>query len=237
MWRARSKGLRVGARGLTLIEILISTAVFSIVSAGVYVLYTAMLNTYTRGEMRAEVQQNARVVMAQIVQDLRAVGYDPSGAVPLVDLRPNAALRAAQAACISFVAPSASGGVETSVQISYMFYPSQTTLKRRVDAWHVSPPNPNTFTGGAFQPLSQSIQSMQFTYYDADGVALPLSNQAALQFCPPASAGTTPTPPQLSYEDLRRVRRVGITLKAQASVFRAADEVYVLTSDVDLRNR
>ena len=224
----------MGARGLTLIEILISTALFSIVSAGAYVLYTAMLNTYTKGEVRADVQQNARVVMAQIVQDLRSVGYDPSGAVPLVDLPPKAALRAAQAACISFVGPRAPGGVETSVQISYMYDQSETTLHRRVDSWNGS----NAFTGSSgFQPLSQSIQSMQFTYYDADGVALALSNQAAPQFCPPASAGTTPTPPQLSYEDLRRVHRVGITLKAQASVSRGADEVYVLTSDVDLRNR
>ena len=96
----------------------------------------------------------------------------------------------------------------------------------------------SAFTGGSgLQPLSTSIQSMQLTYYDADGSALALTTQVAPQFCPPALTGGTPTPPQLSYEDLRRVRRVGITLRARASVFRAADEVYVLTSDVDLRNR
>jgi len=232
MRRGRSSGLRLGTQGLTLIEILISTALLAVVATSVYLLYTAMLSTYTKGEVRAEIQQNARVVMAQIVQDLRAVGYDPSGALPLVGVPPNAALRAAQATCLSFVGVVAPGGAETSVQISYRYDSSETTLHRRVDSW-----NPNAFTGGTFQPLSTSIQSMQFTYYDANGSALALTTQAAPQFCPPALTGTTPTPPQLSYEDLRRVRRVGITLKAQASISRTADEVYVLTSDVDLRNR
>jgi len=218
-----------------MIEILVSTALFAMMSAGIYVLYTAMLGTYAKGELRAEVQQNARVAMAQIVQDLRGAGYDPTGTLAVVTLPPNAAVRAAQGTCLSFIGVTAPGGAETSVQISYMFDASETTLHRRVDSWIAAPTN--AFTGGSFQPLSQSIQSVQFTYYDADGAALALTSQSAPEFCPPASTGTTPTPPQLSYEDLRRVRRVGITLRAQARPPGGADEVYILTSDVDLRNR
>ena len=218
---------------MTLIETLIGMALFAMVSTGLYVLYTAMLSTYTKGEVRAEMQQNARVVMAQIVQDIRAVGYDPSGALPLVGVPPNAALRAAQATCFSFVGVIAPGGAEASVQITYQYDSSTNTLRRQVDPWNGGL---SAFTGGSLQPLSTSIQSMQFTYYDANGSALALTTQIAPQFCPPALTGTT-TPPQLSYEDLRRVRRVGITVRARASVFRATDEVYVLTSDVDLRNR
>ncbi len=232
MWPARSRRHPRAPHGLTLVELLISMALFALVSTGSYLLYTAMLGTYTTGEVRAEVQQTARVALAQLVQELRGAGADPSGALPLVTLPPHAALRAAQGTCLSVIGSVAPGGAESSVQISYWFDSSQRTLYRRVDAW-----TPPAFTGGTVQPLARAIQAIQLTYYDAAGSALTLSPQAAPQFCPPAASGPTPTPPQLGYEDLRRVRRVGITLRAQASGPRGTDEVYVLTSDVDLRNR
>jgi hypothetical protein len=216
------------------IEIWLSTALFAMVSTGLYLLYTAKRGTYTKGEGRAAVQQNARVAMAQIVQGLRGAGYDPSGTLPRVPLPPNAALRAAQTTCLAFIGLIALGGAEASVQISYQYDTSTNTLTRQVDPWNSGLA---AFPGGTFEPRLQAIQSLQCTYSDADGRALALSTQVAPQFCPPASTGPTPTPPQRSYEDRRRGRRAGFPLRAERSIPRGADEVNGLASDVDLRNR
>ena len=45
--------LRRGDRGVTLLEVLISSALFAFVMGGVYLLYTTMLGTMNRGELAA----------------------------------------------------------------------------------------------------------------------------------------------------------------------------------------
>ena len=96
--------LRRGDRGVTLLEVLISTALFAFVMGGVYLLYTTMLGTMNRGELAADIQQNARVGLGRMVQEIQMAGYDPSGAIPQVALDPKDAIRAASPSCFSFVA-------------------------------------------------------------------------------------------------------------------------------------
>ncbi|HEX9900460.1 MAG TPA: prepilin-type N-terminal cleavage/methylation domain-containing protein, partial [Candidatus Methylomirabilis sp.] len=72
------------ARGMTLVEILISSALISIVIGSVYMVYITMLNTFGKGELKADLQQNARVGLAKMTQEMRMAGFDPTGAMPLV---------------------------------------------------------------------------------------------------------------------------------------------------------
>jgi Tfp pilus assembly protein PilW len=62
---------------MTLVEVLISGALISVVMASVYVLYIAMHDTWHKGELKADLQQNARVGLAQMTQEMRMAGYDP----------------------------------------------------------------------------------------------------------------------------------------------------------------
>lgn len=230
MRRDRNSRLRRNGRGLTLVETLITTAIFSVVAACVYLLYETMLNTYTKGELRAEVQQSARIALAQMTQDLRGAGYDPSGAMATVTPGPATALRAAMPACLSFIYYEAPGGAPASVQITYAL--NGTVLRRRVDPW-----SGGAFNVGTWNNVAQSIASVQFTYYDADGIVLSPGTEPPAGRCPPSSSGPAPPATQLSVEQIRRVRRIGITLRAEAAVPRLTPELFVLSNDVHLRNR
>ena len=222
-------------RGFTLLETLITTTIFSIVIAGVYLLYTTMQSTLSRGELKTDLQQNARVALDRMVQEFRTAGYDPSGAIPVVTLQPRAAIRGASGTCLSFVAYNTSSGV--SAQITYDL--SGTTLRRREDPWcaastcfgtcGVSPCN-----AISPQPLAESVNLLTLQYYDAyNQVLTPYSTTT--QGCPPGATAQTFT--QLGYWQMKQIRRVAITLRTRDSRPDVFSEFYTLTSDVRLRNR
>ena len=68
---------REACRGMTLVETLIGALIFAFVTAGVYMMYTTMQNTMSRGELMSDLQQNARIGLAQMTQEIRMAGYDP----------------------------------------------------------------------------------------------------------------------------------------------------------------
>jgi prepilin-type N-terminal cleavage/methylation domain-containing protein len=220
-------------RGFTLLETLITTVLFSIVMAGVFLLYTTMQTTLSRGELMTDLQQNARVAMDRMVQEIRMAGYDPSGAIPVVTLQPRAAIRGASSGCLSFVAYSTTSGA--SAQITYSL--SGTKLMRRQDPWCA----PNTCFGtcgscatSSPQPLAESVNLLTLTYYDDyNQILTPYSTTT--QGCPPGAATQTFT--QLDYGQMKQIRRVAISLQTRDSRPDVFSQFYTLTNDVRFRNR
>jgi type IV pilus assembly protein PilW len=224
-------------RGFSLLETLITIALFSIVIAGVYLLYTTMQNTMSRGELKTDLQQNARVGLDRMVQEIRMAGYDPSGAIPAVTLPPKAGIRAASSGCLSFIAYRPSSGA--SAQITYDL--DGTTLQRREEPWNGS----SAFTPSGAFPLAESVSVLAFTYYDAYNQVI-TPHLTTTKGCPPSATDQNIT--QLDYGQMNQIRRVAITLQTRESrlaVFRPDFqdtrsenfETYMLTSDVRLRNR
>ncbi len=126
-------------RGVTLLETLIASALFSLVIGGVYLLYTTMQNTLNRGELLTDVQQNARVGLDRMVQEIRMAGYNTGFAV-----------QGATQTCLSVV-PNLSGiGSAT-----YRFDGSSNTVRR------------DAGDGSGAQPLAESVTQLSFTYYDS----------------------------------------------------------------------
>jgi type IV pilus assembly protein PilW len=66
-------------QGFTLIEMMISVAIFGIVMAGIYQTYDSQQKTYIVQEQVIDMQQNHRTAIYFLGQDLRMAGYDPSG--------------------------------------------------------------------------------------------------------------------------------------------------------------
>lgn len=211
-------------------ELLISAALFSLVLTGVYMLYTTMQSTMSRGELKSDLQQNARVALDQMTREVRMAGYDPSGAIPLVALQPKAGIRAAAAGCLSFISSSPSTGA--SIQITYDL--NGTTLRRRVDTWDAAD---SAFSGGSAQPQAEVVNLLTFTYYDSYNQVLTPASWTSTLRCPPAAGAPAQAIVQLDYWQMRQIRRVAIAVQTRDSRPGVFSEFYTLTSDVRFRNR
>lgn len=211
-------------------EVLISAALFSLVIGGVYALYTTMQSTMSRGELKSDLQQNARVALDQMNRDIRMAGYDPTAAIPLVQPQPKAAVRAAAPGCLSFIAYSSTSGA--SVQITYDV--NDTTLRRRVDTWDAAN---NAFSGGSAQPFAEAMNLLTFTYYDTYNQVLTPVSWTSILRCPPVAGAPAQAIVQLDYWQMQQIRRVAIVVQTRDSRPGVFSEFYTLTSDVRLRNR
>ncbi|RPI09674.1 MAG: hypothetical protein EHM71_05410 [Zetaproteobacteria bacterium] len=230
MWRASGdENASRRTLGFSLLEVLIVGALFSVVMAGVYLLYTTMQDTFTRGELKSDLHQNARVGLDRLVQELRMAGYDPQNALGQVANHRFNEIRAAGRACLSFVTyRKHDDGSERSVRLTYSL--SGDTLRRREDDWIQTT---QLFGASSAQPLANSVSQLTFTYYDAFNRILAPTG-GATGGCPP---GSTPSIPLLDASQASQVRRVGVTLRAMGSRPRLQPESYTLTSHVYLRNR
>jgi prepilin-type N-terminal cleavage/methylation domain-containing protein len=223
-------------RGVTLIEMLISTALFSFVMAGVYLLYTTMQGTMIRGEMKTDLQQNARVGLGRMVQELRMAGYDPSNALASVALAPRDAIRAAGPSCLSIVAYEMDAGTSPptprSAQVTYLL--DGTVLRRRQDPWVAAS---NAFTGGSGQPLAEGVNSLTFAYFDYLGNAIAVSPITTTQRCPPLAGQAAQVQSLLDNARLPSIARIEVTLQTRESRPGVSPEFFTLKSHVVLRNR
>src|SRR5512139_2881385 len=68
--------IRINAKGLTLIELLIALVIFGFAIAGVYRVFVFQSRAYTVQDQVVEVQQGTRSAMEILLRDLRMAGYD-----------------------------------------------------------------------------------------------------------------------------------------------------------------
>ena len=232
--------MRRAERGLTLIEILISTTLFSIVFAGVYLLYVTMQGMMARGELMTDLQQNVRVGLDKMVQEIRMAGYDPERSIDPynlnhVTLPPIGAIRAASATCFSFVGlgldRSTSPPTEKSKQITYSL--SGTTMGRQVDSWDSTA---KAFSGGTAQPQAEVVNSLTFIYYSSGNEILVPHAFSSTQRCPPAAGVPAQSLVQLDLLQMQRVKRVVVRIQTKDSRPRVFSEFFTVSSDVFLRN-
>jgi Tfp pilus assembly protein PilW len=226
---------------MTLVETLIGALIFAFVTAGVYMLYTTMQNTMSRGELMSDLQQNARIGLAQMVQEIRMAGYDPSGVIPLVALAPKAPIRAATPGCFSFVADVSASGLGPASQITYYLSSTNLTLYRKFDTWDGT----SAFKDLSPQPLAGSVKVLSFTYYDANNQVLTPAAWTSTQRCPPDPKASAQSIVQLTFDQMRLIHRIAIVLRVgdrRPGICPSnlpppqPCEFFTLTSDVRLRN-
>lgn len=89
----------LGSRGFSLIEVLISAALFALIFGAGLVLYSYTASTKIREEARTDLQQNARAAIEVLERDLYVLGYGvPKVVVPAT----LPAIAAASATALSF---------------------------------------------------------------------------------------------------------------------------------------
>jgi type IV pilus assembly protein PilW len=67
----------MGARGFTLIELMIVVGIFAGVSGAGYAIYSVQQRSYIMQEQLVDLQQNVRTFLYYVEKDLRMAGYDP----------------------------------------------------------------------------------------------------------------------------------------------------------------
>ncbi len=70
---------RTAEQGFTLIEVLITLVISMFIMAAVYSAYIAQQHQYTNQTQVIKMQQNIRAVVSFMKDELRMVGYDPTG--------------------------------------------------------------------------------------------------------------------------------------------------------------
>ncbi len=217
--------------GFSLAEVLIVTAISSVVLLGLYLLYDVNQVTFVKGEQQADLQQNARIAMDRIVRELRLAGFYPEDPPVIPPVCPTA-IQSATATGIQFVADVDSDG--TTERVEYTRDPACTPNcaadppKIRRERW-LPPAGPTctswSLAGGA-QPFAERVTALAFTYYDANNICL---GGAAAADCPapanPVSAG-----------NLGNIRRISITITTQDAQIGSTAQPFTLRAEVRPRN-
>jgi type IV pilus assembly protein PilW len=138
------------ARGFSLAELLVVTAVLGCVLAGLWTLLQAGFTAYGFGTARIEAQQSARVALERMVKELREAGYDPTGAGI-------AAITIAEPERVVFQRDlNGNGAIDpTRERVTFLLRPGESVLRR--DA------------GGGAQPVIEGVRRLALTYYDRAG--------------------------------------------------------------------
>src|SRR3990172_9035048 len=142
--------------GFTLVEVLITSAIFVIVLFAVYTSFESSQKTVTWGGTKVEVQQTARVAMGMMANEIRTAGYDPSNAITLL---PTTAVQAANPNTVTFIGDV--DGDNVTDQVTYSLQGTQVI--RDFSSW----------IGGAFpapapDQLADGVTALTFAYFDGN---------------------------------------------------------------------
>jgi prepilin-type N-terminal cleavage/methylation domain-containing protein len=148
--------------GFTMAEMLVTAAVIGLVMAGLFTLLSTGAQTWVVGTNRSEAQQNGRLVLQRLAEEVRGAGWDPRNTQSFAAIQALAPPQTGFVISNDWNADSliqnnivvAVNGVNRGEQITYDFV--DNTLRRResqVDA------SPVTVT---------EVSSITFTYRNAD---------------------------------------------------------------------
>ncbi len=245
---------RRAPRGFTLLEVLLASVIFLVVVGAIYVSYVGNTALFTQGERLTDLQQNARGALDLLAREIRLAGYmDVALPAPTAPVRsPNPIIIARSNLLVI------RGDVTVSQVPMDVFYGVQNPPTAFCPA--PAPPAPaspcllrGTYTGAnmgtgtytlggagaTWAVVAFNIQSVTFTYFDANNIPL-------IPTVPPALDGADVTVgfpallTQNNYQQRGQVRRVVMTLTAAdtrgALPYGGRAPVYMLWTDINIRN-
>jgi Tfp pilus assembly protein PilW len=192
---------------MTVVELLVAVTLFVLFLGGALSFYLVHQRAMARGQEKIEVHQNARVALASVARELRMAGYDPDGIIP--EQASPTAIQAADAGTLTFLADvDVNGDLD---RVTYRLV--GTSLVRETATW-----NGTSFSAGASSEVANGIVTLSFEYFDD------------------ATPDNESIPAPLGGADLERVRRITLGLVARRPSSADSDEVFMLRTDVTLRN-
>jgi prepilin-type N-terminal cleavage/methylation domain-containing protein len=171
----RQRGLALDQRGFTLTELLVAMAMMAFVlSAGLLALQAGtQASEVATG--RAEAQSNVRFALGQIIADMRGAGYDPTGnGFDPVD---GGTLALASVQIVSDL--NANGAIDVPGNPCDASGPAERVRYRQVGTDLMRAVMTTNTVAACEAVLIGGVQSLTFTYMDANGTALPAAAASA----------------------------------------------------------
>ena len=146
--------------GFSLVELLIVLLIISVISGAIYSVFSYSNLSYTQQNVSAEVQQKLRAAMEIIIQDIRTAGLDPTASGVF-------GIEHADEQKLRFTSDSIDTGLgefngviddNNSERMTYVFESNQLT-----QTLYENTANEISL------PLIQDVNSLKFSYTDADG--------------------------------------------------------------------
>jgi len=214
-------------KGFSVIEVLIYVALSGIIMTSLFRMFESNHSTYSRGESRMNIQQNARVGMDEISREMRMAGYYPenfdgNGANDIIIATP---LQIATNTALA-VRGDMDGSGTSSV---FLYCLDGTTFRRVKGATGVLA----TYTCNTGDALADNVTSIRFSYFDGANVSVPNPEATPFQL-DGQNIGAIPSLVTLTQRTA--VRRVVITVSVRKDSPEHGPQIYTLTSDIRFRN-
>jgi prepilin-type N-terminal cleavage/methylation domain-containing protein len=234
-----------GQRGVTLMELTVALALFSMIVVGVMSVWQKTQEAYFVGSEAAEVQQNVRSAIDFMVRELRATGRDITVCAFDYATDPVAVCGATKAAACQ---AKLGGGYTSCAGVYALPATAANSIRIRSDrndngqidldeedvtysvgACATGQCIIRTTTNGASAMVAVDIQGLTFTYYPRPGYP-PCSNVPPQNPCP--AFATVPA----TNQDRDNIGRIGISVTA-LTIIGGQQVARTLTTDVILKNR
>jgi type II secretory pathway component PulJ len=233
-------------RGISLIEMLVVCTIFLLVLLGIYQLFDTGQATYASGTRRADVQQNARLAMDEMVRQMRMAGYPPENfdaATGNEIANPLAVHLATDRHLALFGALGGVNGAAASRVYLYCLIGDQLWSKEGPlgDARSYTCDTTSAVADGIFASMvAENVAELRFRYYDRTATQL-VGTAAGNPAVPCLDAQPVNAVPSLAVGAARvqreGIRTVVLSLDFTEAVPRQAPQQYRLTSSVRLRNQ
>ena len=219
--------------GFTLTELLIACAIIGVVMAGLFSILASGQQTYLVGSNTVEAQQELRLVIQRMTNEIRNAGFCPTCGTGSPAITPFSAITNATATGFTIQNDwdgtwNGAAGINTAATVNYVVVGTNgvaTTTQRGEQITYAFTAGTGTLTRqetGEAQPvpLASNLSSLTFRYLNAAGTAL----------APPLTAAQAATVRTIV------VNAVGQP-QNQPSTFQAGRVSVAMTDTVRLRNR
>jgi prepilin-type N-terminal cleavage/methylation domain-containing protein len=228
--RTRERALQPS--GFTIVELLISMAIFLVILMGVYLVFDTNRALYASGSRKADVQQQLRVSLDVMSRQIRMAGlyperFDPDPATNPSLATPLRVLAGSESALVVY------GDLDNSNTSSvFLFCRNGSSIIRKrsavVDA-------PAAFTCNGGEALASNITSLRFSYYDQASAPLPNPPGTAYNLDGQA-LGSVPDYGVITERDAVRTVVIAVTAREDVPIPGKAPQVLTLNASVRLRN-
>jgi hypothetical protein len=216
--------MRPGERGFSVVEELVAMALFLIVFLAVVATYVPNLAIHNSGERKVDVQQNARLALADMAREIRMAGYFPENFTDAPADPPLAVpLRVAGEGVLAIYGDTNGSGAS-----AVSLYCLDGGLLRRTRGPVDSTASYTCSTGDI---LAEDAVGLTFTYFDENNAVV---GGGAGFLLDGVDAGATAAIDDTDERD--SVRKVVVTLTTREELPHGEQQLFTLTSQVQLRN-